>query len=201
MEKRWCLHLKLYIFYTLFNIAFFQFQFYWKGSCSWLLDVYVCYVKSSRTWGHNLYCFAQTTTHFLALVSLKIFLQVSFSQKNEKEGSISYKKKLKNLSRDTVPRFVHYVKAHRGYNFKFPARRLSQIMRDFGSHVICHIWLKIILPSLNLFLGADKIISVVKLRKKWFLAKMHSFIGVCKISYIKHVLSTKKSPLQLSASS
>ena len=86
-------------------------------------------------------------------------------------------------------------------NFKFPTQRLSQIMRDFGLRVICLIRLKIILPSLNLFLGADKSISVMKLRNKWFLAKLHSFIGVCKISYIKHVLSTKKSPLQLSASS
>ena len=84
-------------------------------------------------------------------------------------------------------------------NFKFPTQRLSQIMRDFGLRVICLIRLKIILPSLNLFLGADKSISVMKLRNKWFLAKLHSFIGVCKISYIKHVLSTKKSPLQLSA--
>ena len=85
--------------------------------------------------------------------------------------------------------------------FKSPAQRLSQIMRDFGLCVICLIRLKIILPSLNLFLGADKSISVMKLRNKWFLAKLHSFIGVCKISYIKHVLSTKQSPLQLSASS
>ena len=82
-------------------------------------------------------------------------------------------------------------------NFKFPTRRLSQIMSDFGLRVICLIRLKIILPSLNLFLGADKSISVMKLREKRFLAKMHSFIGVCKISYIKHVLSTKKLLLQL----
>ena len=84
-------------------------------------------------------------------------------------------------------------------NFEFLTQRLSQKMRDFGLRVICIVRLKIILPSLNLFLGADNIISVMKLRKKRFLAKMHSFIGVCKISYIKHVLSTKKSPLQLSA--
>ena len=84
-------------------------------------------------------------------------------------------------------------------NFEFLTQRLSQKMRDFGLRVICIVRLKIILPSLNLFLGADKIISVMKLREKRFLAKMHSFIGVCKISYIKHVLSTKKSPLQLSA--
>ena len=69
-------------------------------------------------------------------------------------------------------------------NFKFPTQRLSQIMRDFGLRVICLIRLKIILPSLNLFLGANKSISVMKLRNKWFLAKLHSFIGVCKISYI-----------------
>ena len=54
---------------NLFKTCFFFFQFYWKGSCGWLLDIYVCHVQSSRTWGHHFHRFAQTTAHLFTLVS------------------------------------------------------------------------------------------------------------------------------------